>query len=130
MSTEESRATVEAMYAAGMAGDVRRLLACLHEDLVLHEPPQLPWGGVYHGPAGFQELFARASPYIDVAGATIESVIADGDRVASVMHVPIFGSNVRATVAETWTVWDRQIVLGRVYWFDVGLLPGRAVAAD
>lgn len=44
-----SVSVVRALYAALSAGDVPGVVARLHPDVVVDEPPQLPWGGVTRG---------------------------------------------------------------------------------
>jgi ketosteroid isomerase-like protein len=43
--------------AAGLSFD--DVAATLHPDVTLYETPDLPWGGTYHGHAGWQDFFSK-----------------------------------------------------------------------
>ncbi len=46
---ERNRTTIEALYAAGAAGDIATVLSYVADDVVIDEPPYLPYGGRYMG---------------------------------------------------------------------------------
>ena len=63
--------------AAGFTG----LTAMLASDVVLHPPPDLPWGGAFHDHAGYESWarqLSRAFGRLDVNGARF---FTDGDAV-------------------------------------------------
>ena len=58
-TTENGLPTVREFWdrlKARRLGDAELLL---HDDLVIRMPPSLPYGGVYHGRAGFRDNLAR-----------------------------------------------------------------------
>lgn len=58
-----------------------RLLACFAADVVIREPPSLPYGGDWHGHAGVLALMARLAEVYERATFDNRTVFADGDDV-------------------------------------------------
>jgi ketosteroid isomerase-like protein len=58
-----------------------RMLACFAEDVVIREPPSLPYGGDWHGHAGVLALMERLSQVYERAAFGDRTVFADGDDV-------------------------------------------------
>lgn len=58
-----------------------RLLACFADDVVIHEPPGLPYGGEWHGHAGVVALMDRLAQVYERATFDDRTVYADGDDV-------------------------------------------------
>jgi uncharacterized protein len=54
------------MYAAAFQANVHGMLDFVGEDFVLHEPAYLPWGGVYHGSAGFRDDVEAGNKLVDL----------------------------------------------------------------
>jgi ketosteroid isomerase-like protein len=57
MSSENVR-VVERFEHAFVRGDMDEVLSLLHEDIVVHEAPSLPYAGDHHGHDGFLALAA------------------------------------------------------------------------
>jgi ketosteroid isomerase-like protein len=105
-----------------LEGKLEEALGCLHEDFVIRSPPELPYGGDHHGPAGFGELVAGL-----VAIAVPEQIGAPEIRDAGdcvVLRAPsrftshTTGESVEITVVELYFVRDGQIVEMDVYYKD------------
>jgi len=55
------------LYTALSAGDVPGVVACLDPDVVVDEPPALPYGGVHHGRDVFlQSILGAMAGYADI----------------------------------------------------------------
>jgi len=60
MTTQTGNAAVvESIVAAMQAGDIEGILARFHPEIEIHEADSLPFGGVFRGHAGFQDLLRR-----------------------------------------------------------------------
>lgn len=117
-TTETSRAAVEKMYAAGTAGDIEGMLGLLAEDLVVHEPPFLPYGGDHHGHDGFLELFATINKYLDMTQVKVDRLIADGPWVSAVMRIPDRATGKDVVLSDELHVDDGTITELRIYFHD------------
>jgi hypothetical protein len=58
--TEQTRRVVRAIHAASASGDLEKERQLFSPDLVIEEPPYLPYGGTYHGYDGFLQLAKSA----------------------------------------------------------------------
>jgi hypothetical protein len=115
--------TIRGWYQAAIDGDYASFTGMVSDHLELHEPPFLPYGKVFHGLAGFQELFAEAAKILDLTSLAIESVNAQDNTAWAVVTVNLLHSGERATIAEQWRLEDGKVVWGRVYWFNPERLP-------
>lgn len=59
MTKEEKLALLDAMAEATRLGDLDMMARYIAPDLVVHEDPGMPYGGVYHGIAGFLEMIGK-----------------------------------------------------------------------
>ncbi len=57
--------TTRIIYDAINAGDAAAVFAHFHDDIVVHEPPGLSYGGTYKGKAGFGGLLVALSEHWD-----------------------------------------------------------------
>jgi hypothetical protein len=119
MNTPKEMATtiIEALGAA-LAGDAGPLTDCLHPDLVVHEPPYLPYGGEYTGPDDFLNLLAEATQFIDATSVEMLDVIADGDRVVLLMSARIIGHPEPVQITEHWVLKGDKVIDVRVFWYN------------
>lgn len=100
MSTEQSRALLKKLYTAVAEGDAVGALECLADDVVIHEPPFLPYGGVYRGKEEFAGLFLKLASLYDLSRVRTDYLVADGDRVFGVLRMPDLRTGEDAVVAE------------------------------
>jgi ketosteroid isomerase-like protein len=133
MSTATSgtaAAIVRQFYELLGAGKFEEASQFLHEDLVVHESPALPYGGDYHGKAGFAELGARLTEGFDAAPTGAVDYIDAGDKV--IVRIPsrftwrATGQSVEMNVVEVATLQNGQIVDLDVYYKDPGALSALA----
>ena len=117
-TTESSRLVVQRFYEYLIAGDFVSVLNCLHQDVEIHEPGCLPYGGVYRGHDGAKKLFSVAPTMLDIRVFDIEALVADGGRVVGFIRTAAAGSGESVLVAEESLVKDGKIVRVRVFQFD------------
>jgi ketosteroid isomerase-like protein len=87
MTTNVSRATVEAFYAAYAAHDADRLTALMHDDIewtVSGPVDVLSWCGVHRGKAAVLDMVGCGRPgQMQVISLTRSSLLVDGNEAAS-----------------------------------------------
>ena len=93
---------------------------CLDENVVVHEPSFLPYGGIYKGVEGFQKIFAGIAPYADIATMKLHRVVAEGERVFCVLEIPDKNTGKNLMLAEESIVRNGKIVEMRTFYFDAG----------
>jgi ketosteroid isomerase-like protein len=123
--TERNRAMVQEMYAAVTErADIQEFMAHVSDDVVVHEPPYLPYGGDYAGKEAFLALFGKVAAALDTRTITLESIIADGDKVMAFVRACTKPTGEIARLVEESTIRDGKVVDIRVYYFDTGCLLG------
>lgn len=121
--TNETRRIVEEIYRAAAAGDLDTLRDCLADEIVIHEPPALPYGGVYTGFDAFAGCFGTAIATINLPHLILESLTVEGADAFGVVTVPLTAGEGTARIIEHWTVSDGKVTEGWVYWFDTTIVP-------
>jgi ketosteroid isomerase-like protein len=116
--TEQNRAVVQALYDAGARGDVPALMSCLAQDIVVHEPAFLPYGGRYVGQEAFLTMFSQINEHLDLSAITLDYLVADNERVIGVLRIPDRATGQDTVLAEQSTLRDGKIVDMRIFYFD------------
>jgi ketosteroid isomerase-like protein len=116
--TETNRKLVESFYGFLSAGDVAGVLDILHEDIEIHEPECLPYGGVYKGIDRVKELFGKAMGALDAQNIVAEHIVADGDIVVGFLKAKTVKTGETVVVAEESIIRDGKIARVRVFQFD------------
>ena len=115
--TEQTRRVVRAIHAASASGDLENERQLFSPDLVIEEPPYLPYGGTYHGYDGFLRLATRAVQFVDFSSLVLESLTVEGNLAFAVVRVRLLsGTEIIAT--EQWRVEKGLAVHCRISWFD------------
>jgi ketosteroid isomerase-like protein len=126
--SETTRAVIERFYAAIGAWDEDGLRAVLHEDAELHQPPTLPYGGVYRGPDAMMELWKNVIlPMADATDFFLDAMVVDGEHGMVVAGSKMNDKPVLA--CEQYTVRDGRIARIRMFWFDPTPVAETAIAA-
>ena len=120
--TEQNRAIAEAMYAAVLAGDVDALAAYFADDIVVSEPPFLPFGTVCHGKEAFMRLFPVINQYLDVTQVKVHHVVADGDRVIGCIGIPDRATGNLTHMLEQFTLCDGKVTAIQLFYYDAGTM--------
>lgn len=124
-SVEDNKEIVAGAYAAMAAGDARGFLGVLADDVEIHEPPCLPYGGVHRGKAEVVAFLQQAAPFMAPGKLQIERLVAQGDTVVAVLTLGLRdGSD--ALVTEIWRMVDGKAAELRVFWFDPTIVPAAA----
>lgn len=125
-STEQNRSIIEGFYAAGTRGDIETMMDCLADDVVICEPPYLPFGGEYHGKDGLFAIFAAVAELADVAQFKIHYIVVDGDRAVAFGGFPLNDTGRFTHFAEETRLVDGKIAEIRIYYYDAQSLVGAA----
>jgi ketosteroid isomerase-like protein len=115
---EGNRDFLRQLYLASFAGDVHAFPEAMAGDFEAHVPPQLPWGGVHRGPDEFVNVvLPQLAVALDFSSMQLESISADGDRVAALMSArTALGAGI--WIAEHWMVENGQLRQLRVFYDD------------
>jgi hypothetical protein len=124
--TELNRSIMESFYAAGARGDLDAMMDCLADDVVIYEPPYLPFGGEYRGKEGLAAINQAVAPLVDATQFKIHYIVADGDRTVAVGGFPVNDTGQFTLFAEESTLADGKIVEIRIYYHDAQSLIGVA----
>jgi hypothetical protein len=116
--TEQSRAIVAALYEAAKAGDVEGVLAVMDDEVVVHEPEFLPYGGTYQGKQGFLDLFTKIVKVYDMTAVQYDYLVADGDKVIGILRMPDLNTGQDVLLAEQSIVRDGKVVDMRIFFHD------------
>ena len=120
-TTRTPAQVVRDMYQAAIDGRMAECLSYIDDEFRLEEPPFLPYGGTYEGPAGFQALFAKATELLDFPTLEIGYVFGERERACAVISCNLKTTGERRTILEEWIVRDGRLLWGRVYWFNPAL---------
>jgi quinol monooxygenase YgiN len=117
---------VRAIHSASASGDLEKEKNLFSKNLVIEEPPYLPYGGTFHGYEGFLQLAARAIQFVDFSSLVLESLTVEGNLAFAVIRVRLLsGTEVIAT--EQWRVENGLATYCRISWFDAS--PAREMVA-
>ncbi|HTK61679.1 MAG TPA: nuclear transport factor 2 family protein [Pseudonocardia sp.] len=116
--TEASQALMERMYGAAIKGDFDDVLSCLSDDLVVNEPPFLPYGRVYRGLEGFGDLIANVTQVLDVSRMIVDRYVSQGDRVIGIIRMPDLRTGEHILLAEESLIRDGKVVEIVVYFHE------------
>jgi ketosteroid isomerase-like protein len=122
---------MEQFFACFGCGDIAGCVALMGDDVEVHEPTGLPYGGEYRGPAGFGQLIeAIMADYV----LTLDGVrLIDGDdRVVALLDVTfehqVTGKRSDMRAVEVYTVEAGRISDIDVYYWNPQTLHDLAVA--
>jgi ketosteroid isomerase-like protein len=129
-STHENRNRdfLRGLYVASFAGEVDAFPKAMAHDFEAHVPPLLPWGGVHRGPDEFANVvLPQLAVAIDFGSMRLESISADGDRVAALLKArTTLGADL--WMAEHWVVGDGKLQQLRVFCDDTRPLESHRAA--
>ena len=127
------RAVIERFYAAEAAymdaggrdagASFADMAATLNPDVVLHQSPDLPWGGEFHGHAGYQDWARQMSRSFDRLAVEETRFFTDGDTVVIscrlVTRARQSGETLDLPMIQLVRVRDDRIVEFRPYYWNV-----------
>jgi ketosteroid isomerase-like protein len=107
---EAESALIRASYEALNQGEVEGALSALHADAVWRESPQLPGGDVFAGRGEISDFLSGFLEQWQVFHQSVESTVAEGDRVCVLIHLTAVGrgsgAQVDARYAHLWRFRD------------------------
>jgi ketosteroid isomerase-like protein len=122
MSAEANIALVQGIYDAFAAGDAERALQLFAQDLVLHEPPSLPYGGTYRGIAELVGvLIPRIAPYVDLGALHLDRLVGDDEVVIACVRAAWKGGP-EVEFRECFHISDGQVTEMRIFVWDSAAL--------
>ncbi len=117
-----SAAILTAVFAAAGAGDWATVESHMSDDLVIHEPPSLPFGGDWCGRDALQRLFAHVMGYWDDPQVTIERVVGDDDWAVGILTFAMTskqtGRRFTQRMAEVSRFEGGKVVETHIHYFD------------
>jgi ketosteroid isomerase-like protein len=109
---------IQGAWDAFRRGDIEGATAVADPSAELVAPETLPWGGTYHGPEGFRELFATIVQHFDKFEPKPEKVLgADDDHVVVLAHIT--GRTKKGQDVDSYAVWLYKMRNGQVVRADV-----------
>jgi len=85
------------------------------DNLVMHEPASLPFGGSYRGLGEFQEFYPAVRAFYDFTRFDLLGVFGDGDMVFATMRVGLALSAGTIFIAEQFRFAGDRLVEVRVH---------------
>ena len=116
--SNDNREIMRKFYDHMANANIVGILSSFHDEVEIHEPDCLPYGGVYRGIDGVKKLLSQASQHLDSRVFNVEAIMVDGDRVVSILHTATRGSRTPIHVAEEAIIRDGRIYRVRVFLFD------------
>ena len=117
--TDANRTIIERLYSSMTERyDFEEFLSYLSDDLIVHEPLCLPYGGDYYGKDALLNLVPSIAEIINLSTLRLDYVVADGDRVMAVIRAAGFESGTNLHLIEESRILDGKVVEMRVYCFD------------
>jgi len=116
-TADENKQIVRSAYEGVAGGDAAAFFAALHPDVEVHEPPCLPYGGVYRGQREVIGMMREAAAHLAPGKLAIRELIAEGDSVVALLTLGLRdGSD--ALVTEVWRLRDGKAAALEVSWYD------------
>ena len=99
------------------------MAATLDPDVVLHQSPDLPWGGEFHGHAGYEDWARQMSQAFDQLAVEDTRLFTEGDTVVItcrlVTRSRVSGKTLDLPMAQVVRVRDDHIVEFRPFYWNV-----------
>lgn len=111
--TRENVRIVQRAYEAFARRELRTILGLLHEDVAIHQSPELPWGGDYVGHAEAAAFFGKLVHNV-TSTVTVERFVDAGEHVVAIGRTRgtanATGKSFDVPVAHVWTIRDGLVV--------------------
>jgi len=88
------------------------------EDMTIHEPALLPFGGSYKGAKAQEKLFPKIGEFYDFSKFNLISVSADGNAVFAIMKIGLLNSVSEIMICEKFSFEDDKLTEVRVFVYD------------
>ena len=96
---------VQRLYEAYNRGDIPSILSSLHRDIIweVMGQPDVPYAGIYHGPADVQEFFGKLNDCIEMKEFVAEHILENGNLVIATGYM---NATARKTGRHFSTIWS------------------------
>jgi uncharacterized protein len=113
---------MEQFFAATRTRDSVAIYPLLPDDVVVHEPPALPYGGDHHGKGGVVTLLETIESIREQIGAELRVLDAGSDQVVALLRCKWImretGARITLRIAEVYTIRDEKVADIDVYFWD------------
>jgi ketosteroid isomerase-like protein len=104
---ERNKAVAHAFYQAGVEGRLTCFAQYLDPNFAVTAPNYLPWGGTHKGAACFSgDILPNLPEVFDFSRFSYDSVTAEDDCVAAIIHMGVTGADQVIKILDLWTLRD------------------------
>jgi uncharacterized protein len=117
---------VKTMTENGILGRWDIVKPLIADDLVLHVPEGIPYGGIYRGWQGYLNIFAAMGKFWSELKIGPSQFTTYENKVAVISHlngrIARTGKDVSMPLAEVWEIRDAKICAITAFYFDTKLI--------
>jgi ketosteroid isomerase-like protein len=129
---EQKLALLDALADCTARGDLAGMAQYLSPELVVYEDAGMPYGGVYHGVAGFLDMLGKITrSYSGMEITRLRAFDGDNDDIAVQIRVrarsALTGAAVEAMTSEIYTIVDGRLTELWVWYWNTPAI-GRTLA--
>jgi ketosteroid isomerase-like protein len=126
-----SKQIIDIVYKTVTDSNLSRVLPVLHEQIVLHVPPNVPFGGEYHGRSGFLALMSKVFRLWNSLKLTSLTYFTPDDSLSEVALVavgkfegklPAIDEPMSVPFIHYWQLKDGKVVSLRAFYWDIDSL--------
>jgi uncharacterized protein len=125
---------MEQFFAATRTRDPAAIYPFLADDVVVHEPPALPYGGDHHGKAGVVTLLETIEAIREQIGAELRVLDAGSDQVVALLKcqwiMRATGARITLRIGEVYTMRDGKVADIEVYFWDASEVEREAAGVN
>lgn len=118
------------VFAKAAVGDWPAVAAHMADDLVIHEPASLPYGGEWRGADAMKNLFASVMGYWDDPDINVLRVVGDDEWVVAILRFEVTSKLTGNRIVQRMTEVSRfaggKIVETYIHYFDTALVAREA----
>jgi uncharacterized protein len=124
IETSKNIQMMESIYTRLTSGDLNGFIDGLSDDVISHQSPLLPYGGVYKGKQAIETMLKeKILPLLDGSKTKmIAPLMAADDRVISSWTVQAYRTGEVLRLLEHATIKNGKVVELRVFYFDPSLM--------
>jgi ketosteroid isomerase-like protein len=117
----------KAMYAAVARGEWDKVADFMSDDLVIHEPTSLPYGGEWRGRDALQKLYAHVMGYWEDPVVQWQELVGGGKYAVALLHFTVTakssGKRFETHIAEVTEFDDAgKMASMRIHYFDTAYM--------
>lgn len=113
---------VTAVFTHAGRGEWDEIERHFSEDLVIHEPPSLPYGGEWRGKDALRRLYAEVMTYWEDPEVVVESIVGGADWAVAILQFTMTskatGERFTQPMVEATRVENGKAAEIRIHYFD------------